>query len=373
MNIEEEIKNINTYIDKIENSITKENNKLLTRNNLIKKKEKLLKELCDLDNQLIIINNNINYFTNRKNKLLDKEKRIYDNENIRIKEKHKQLKESKISELKVLINKSVKLHINKRIILNKIENYKNKILEFNELKKKIRTEFIKNIKQNNEIIKRQRKELNKNSISNKINDIEREILNISDNKTNIINKYNLGEIDNNLLNKELRNLEREKNRLIKQQKQFTKYLKPNSKNYLLKNKLPSNYKEYKTFLKYEEDKLNICNKQIIDNLIILEDTENKINDQYINKLLECDKIRCNTRWKKINDRIKEEINIYKNTFKNEINTLLINKNKIVNELANINSLLNKNIITKEKQITKDNQLLSNIKNRLNYLKILKNT
>jgi hypothetical protein len=378
MNIEEEIKNINEYINKIENNIITENNKLLNRNDLVKKKESLQNKLKELDLRLIAINNNINAFSNKQKEVINKEKEIYNNEKKRLIDKKELIKENKLAELKELINKNAKLYINKRIILSEISMYNTMIAEFNKRKIQLRTEFIKSVKYNNSIIKKNKLDINNtNSINIKIKELEAKIAALPEKKNTIIANYN-NLIDNKELINELSNLERKQQKLIKKHKQLIKYSKEttiiNTSKPLLKNKLPANYKEYKKLLQNKENELLNCNKEISNNLTILEDIEHKMSDKYITNFLASENIRCEKRWQKINERYNNFILLYKDEFSKEITNLQTKKLQIENEINYINTLLNKNIITttEEAKINNDIQLLSNIKNRLNYLKKMKN-
>jgi hypothetical protein len=379
-NIDEEIKNITSYINKIETSIIKENNKLLTQNEIIMNKNKLESYVKKIDNKLIEINNNINIFNNNEKKKLLKEERIYNNELIRINEKKQLLKEQYNIELNNCIKYGINLYLKKRNILMEIKYFSDKIEEFNNKKKELRFEYINNIKNNNSIIKERKKKQNEiNDLKSTLNKLEDEINLYSFKKNKIIsskfeNKLINNERNNNI-NEKLSLLNIEQRKLIKKRDKLSKYLKTinpqlsNINTPLLKKKLPPNYKEYKTILTNKKIELKKYNIEINNHLNKLYNIEYYITDEYINSILFKEKERCILRWNKTNERFNYTINNYKQQFINQINELQKEKIQIQHQL----SLLDHHNISnkKETEINNNNELLSNIKNRLNYLKNMK--
>lgn len=374
MNIDEEIKNITNYISKVEFNIELDNKKLITQQEINKEKDSILQEINSIDNKLIIINNDINAFSNNQKKIISREETIYNNELQRLKDKRELIKETKLLELKQAIKTGIDLYMKKRDILTNIKDINNKIKEFNTRKYNVRREFINSVKQNNAIIKRNKTEASAiNNIKASLAQIDAELQEYSTKKNALLAEN----LNSDELVEELAVLDREKGKLERKRKQFAKYLANtavvNTSKPLLKNKLPSDYKEYRQRLSHIEGELVKCNCDINKNLILLEELENTMTDEYITLLLADESERCITRWNKMNERVNHIILEYKAGFNDDI-AILMNNKQLLEHKYNI--LLQRSIdekvnTNKIAEINNNNELLNNIKNRLKYLKNMK--
>lgn len=378
MNIEEEIKNITNYINKVESNIELENTELSNQKELLRLKELVQTEIDTNNKKIISINNTINNYSTEKKKILKKEESIYNNELRRLVEKRILLKDINNLQLNECIKEGVSIYMKKRELLQQIDYTNNKIAEFNTRKKQIRAEYVKNVKAKNAVIKQQKNgnsDINevKDTISNLTNEI-----NSYPNKRNNVLKSEI--LDSNEKLSQLEQLEQEQVKIIAKRNKLIKYLtqyKPQpltNKTYFLKNKLPQDYKEYKNKLVVLNDKLKLCNKEINNHKLKLEELEYKITEEYITSTLLKENKRCELRWNKMNERINNTIDEYKLSFSSEIENLQNCNNQLYHKLELIrNKLLGININSeKEAEINNNNELLSTIKNRLNYLKIKKN-
>lgn len=386
MNIDEEINNITKYINNIEANIQFENKLLLSHNELIKIKSSLQEQISNNNKKIININNEINSFVNKKRKILDNEDKIYLNELKRIKEKKIQIKDLNNVRLKECIKNGIKLYVNKNILINDIKLTNFKINEFNNRKIELRKQHINHIKNKNAIIKK-----NKNK-SNELQILKNDIKNISDEINKYSNKKNKileCELSNSEILKQLELLDIEQNKLIKKKKQMDKHAKffdnslsLNAKNFNNINlskptieKLPANYKKYKKTLELLKLELDECNRNIKNHIYNLEKIEYETSDEYITNYLNNHKNRCILRKDKMYERVNSIINDYKKSFESNINDINDN-NKLLNQQLNTINIklnnINMNDI-KESKIQKNDKLLSTIKNRLNYLKLKKNT
>jgi hypothetical protein len=383
MNINEEIKNITNYLSKVETSIELDNKKLITQQEIDREKNSIQQEIKDIDNKLIHINNDINAFTNNQKQIISREEQIYNTELQRLKDKRKQIKETKILELKHVIKRGVELYIKKRAILTNIKDINSKIAEFNNRKHNVRREFINSVKKNNGIIKNNKTEASTiNNIKDEIVKIDIELQNNSAKKNALLSKIKTEQktVENDVIIAELALIERENSKLERKRKQLAKYLCKsktttisNVSKPLLKNKLPSDYKEYKNRLLQAKEDLDKCNCDINKNIILLEELENTMSDDYITILLADEKARCITRWNKMNERITAIISEYKAEFNNDI-IMLTNTKIVLEQKYNIllqRSNAGKLDINKINEIKNNNELLNNIKNRLKYLKNMK--
>lgn len=386
MNIDEEINNITKYINNIEANIQFENKLLLSHNELIKIKSSLQEQISNNNKKIININNEINSFVNKKRKILDNEDKIYLNELKRIKEKKIQIKDLNNVRLKECIKNGIKLYVNKNILINDIKLTNFKINEFNNRKIELRKQHINHIKNKNALIKK-----NKNK-SNELQILKNDIKNISDEINKYSNKKNKileCELSNSEILKQLELLDIEQNKLIKKKKQMDKHAKffdnslsLNAKNFNNINlskpnieKLPANYKKYKKTLELLKLELDECNRNIKNHIYNLEKIEYETSDEYITNYLNNHKNRCILRKDKMYERVNSIINDYKKSFESNINDINDN-NKLLNQQLNTINIklnnINMNDI-KESKIQKNDKLLSTIKNRLNYLKLKKNT
>lgn len=386
MNIDEEINNITKYINNIEANIQFENKLLLSHNELIKIKSSLQEQISNNNKKIININNEINSFVNKKRKILDNEDKIYLNELKRIKEKKIQIKDLNNVRLKECIKNGIKLYVNKNILINDIKLTNFKINEFNNRKIELRKQHINHIKNKNALIKK-----NKNK-SNELQILKNDIKNISDEINKYSNKKNKileCELSNSEILKQLELLDIEQNKLIKKKKQMDKHAKffdnslsLNAKNFNNINlskptieKLPANYKKYKKTLELLKLELDECNRNIKNHINNLEKIEYETSDEYITNYLNNHKNRCILRKDKMYERVNSIINDYKKSFESNINDINDN-NKLLNQQLNTINIklnnINMNDI-KESKIQKNDKLLSTIKNRLNYLKLKKNT
>lgn len=378
MNIEEEIKNITNYIDKIENNITVENNKLLTQEEINKEINTLTLKINDIDKQLISINNTINIYNGNKKKCLSNEKQIYDTELKRIIDKKILIKEENNMALKRVIKNGIELFSIKKYLLSQIKYTTNQINKFNDMKKQIRANYIKNIKVTNKNIKGNRTNSELNNIKKKLSKLEYEIDDYNNKKNNIINTID-NKNNTKLMNK-LEELDYNQMKLNKKRNVLLKYINQNNNltslhqvnRQILNNKLPNDYKTYKAKLTALLNELSDYNKLIDEHKLQLIDCEMEINDNYINNLIENEHKRCITRWNKMNERINDDMQNYKNSFMTQITELQDMKSNLQRKLHLLKN--NKtNITPSEKEnIIKNNELLSTIKNRLNYLKKMKN-
>lgn len=378
MNIEEEIKNITNYINKVETNIELENTELFNQKELLRIKELVQTEIDTNNKKLIDINNTINNYSTEKKKILKKEESIYNNELRRLVEKRILLKDINNLQLNKCIKEGVNIYMKKREILRQIDYTNNKIAEFNTRKKQIRAEYVKNVKIKNAVIKQQK---NGNSDINEVKDTIRKLtdeINSYPNKRNNVLKSEI--LDSNEILIQLKNLEIEHNKLIVKRTKLNKYVsqyKPQpltNKTYFLKNKLPQDYKEYKNKLVVLNQKLQLCNKEISNHKLKLEELEYKTTEEYITSTLLTENKRCEIRWNKMNERINNTIAEYKLLFNDEIVNLQDCNNQLYHKLELIRNKLSGININSEKEVEINNnkELLSTIKNRLNYLKIKKN-
>lgn len=378
MNIEEEIKNITNYIDKIENNIIFENNKLLTQEEINKEINTLTLKINDIDKQLISINNTINIYNGNKKKCLSNEKQIYDTELKRIIDKKILIKEENNMALKRVIKNGIELFSIKKYLLSQIKYTTNQINKFNDMKKQIRANYIKNIKVTNKNIKGNRTNSELNNMKKKLSKLEYEIDDYNNKKNNIINTID-NKNNTKLMNK-LEELDYNQMKLNKKRNVLLKYINQNNNltslhqvnRQILNNKLPNDYKTYKAKLTALLNELSDYNKLIDEHKLQLIDCEMEINDNYINNLIENEHKRCITRWNKMNERINNDMQNYKNSFMTQITELQDMKSNLQRKLHLLKN--NKtNVTPSEKEnIIKNNELLSTIKNRLNYLKKMKN-